>query len=392
MTSKAPKLLKINAVLFLLAIAVSSYMVWQHYDVVNGAAGFTSFCTISAKVDCQKVNGSAYSEIAGVPLATLGLTYYLFGLLLSLIGARSTFSRREALLTLAPLSILSVVASFGTLAISIVVLKTVCIMCMSMQALSLATCILTLICLRELTAKKGVGHEAGQADRKKIGTYLGLGVAVFAVTFGLTSQLRIDAYPLPDPEKFINDFRAQPVKVIDAGDSPRQGFQGDNPPLRLIEFADFQCPACGFAARQMHHLVEQYADKIQLVFKNFPLDPTCNSFIHNKVHQYACLAAKTAYCAKKQGKFQPMYEKLFGNQTDINPENILMWEGEIGLDLKMADACIADPATEAALKPDMELAQKVGLQSTPTFFVGGRMVNGPIDETRLKLLMREMGI
>ncbi len=390
MNSKAPKLLKINAVLFLLATAVSGYLVWLHYQITNGV-GVTSFCQINSTIDCISVIGSRYSELAGVPLATIGLTYFILGLILSLVGASNSFSRREALVTLAPLTIISVLASLGTLSITLFLLHKWCIMCISMQLLSLATCVVTWLALCDFTSGS-CSAAFGQANRKKIGTYLGAGLAIFVVTFGLTSQLRNEVFPLADPEKFVNDFRAEKVQAIDPGSSPRQGFQGDNPPLRLIEFADFQCPACGFAAHQMHRLVQIYGDKIQLIFKNFPLDPTCNPAIKHPIHPFACLAAKTAYCANKQGKFQQLYDKMFDNQKDISPDNIAAWVTEVGMDLKLSDECVADPATTAALQPDMVLAEKLGLESTPTFFVGGRMVKGAIDEARLKLLMRELGI
>ncbi|MBI3558396.1 MAG: DsbA family protein [Deltaproteobacteria bacterium] len=385
------KLLKTNAILFLLASAVSGYLVWLHYQVTNGV-GVTSFCQVNSTIDCVAVMGSSYSELAGIPLATIGLAYYLFGFILSLVGARDSFSRREVLVSLSALSVVSVLASLGTLSVTLFLLHKWCVMCMTMQVLSATTCMLTLVALRDFSSGNGLGKSFAQSDRKKIGIYFGAGIALFAVTFGLTSQLRDDRFPLPDPEKFVDEFRAQKVQTIDPGDSPRQGFQGENPPLRIFEFADFQCPACGFAALQMHRLLERYGDKIQLIFKSYPLDPSCNPSIRHAMHPYACLAAKTAYCAKKQGKFQQIYDKLFQNQKDITPDNIAAWVTEVGMDVKMSDECVASPATEAALKPDMELAEKLGLESTPTFFVGGRMVKGAIDETRLKLLMRELGV
>jgi protein-disulfide isomerase len=69
----------------------------------------------------------------------------------------------------------------------------------------------------------------------------------------------------------------------------------------------------------------------------------------------------------------------------------MTWSDELGLDRKQFEACLEAPQTLEALKKDMEQGYKAGLESTPTFFVNGRMVKGAIDETRLKLLLREIG-
>jgi protein-disulfide isomerase len=190
----------------------------------------------------------------------------------------------------------------------------------------------------------------------------------------------------------VNQFRAQQVVNVSPGDGVRQGVQGDNPPIRIIEFADFQCPACGFAHKFMTENLKKHGNKFQLIFRNFPLDSDCNPGVQVHMHPWACLAARAAFCARKQGKWQQMYDKLFENQRQLSRENILAWAGELGLDTKKIEDCIPSEEATASLKADVDEGAKSGLESTPTFFVNGRMVKGAIDEKRLVLLMHELGV
>ena len=195
-----------------------------------------------------------------------------------------------------------------------------------------------------------------------------------------------------DEISFVNDFRQQPAVQVPTDDAPIQGLKGDNPPLRIVEFADFQCPACGMAAKQLHRLLPLYGDRVQFVFRNYPLDQACNVNIPRPMHPYACLAAKTAVCMHKQGKFAAMFEALFGKQTQISAENIQKWAIELGADVNALDACVKDDATNTSIQKDIALATTLGLISTPTFFVNGRKVEGAIDEKRMQILLREHGL
>lgn len=389
MTNNTSKLLKANLVLFAISMAVSIYLVWHHYTLINGEGGFGSFCSINATIDCDAVNASRYSELFGIPLATIALTYYVFAIILSFIGIVNAYSRRESLALLLPLSGVSFGVSIATLTIAAFVLKKWCVLCMSLQALNIATFSITVLAARRFAATTGYVREFQQANQKKMLGFLGAGLALLVAIYGLSSQLRNDS--ALDAEQYVNEFRAETVHKIDPGTSPRQGFQGDNPPVQLIEFADFQCPACGYAARQMHRLVRAYDDKIQLIFKNFPLDAACNPSITRTMHEHACFAAKAAWCAGRQGKFVEMYEKLYGNQLQLSRDNILDWASELGLNKFVLEACTASPEADTAIRADVDQAVKAGLSSTPTFFVNGRMVRGAIDEPRLKLLLRELG-
>jgi protein-disulfide isomerase/uncharacterized membrane protein len=385
----AAKYLKLNLWFFLIGIAVSGYLVWHHYELINGDAGFGSFCSISTTVDCDAVNSSIYSELFGIPLATWGLSYYLFAFILSFTGWRNAFARREAALFLFPFTLLSAVAGVATLGITLVVLKKFCIMCSTMQFVQLITAVFTWLAVRDVTTQSTLKHEMGEMRRNRIVTFTIVGLVCLGLTHLVSSQFK-KKIPF-DHGSFVTAVREQPVFTVEAFDSPRMGYMGEGAELQLIEFADFQCPACAMAARHMHRLLKIYGDRVQVIFKNFPLDSACNPHLTRRLHMNACEAAKAGYCAHKQGHFEAMYEKLFGNQHEISTASIASWATEIGLNREQFETCLSSPDTTTALQRDMDQAKSAGLESTPTFFVNGRKVEGPIDEQRLKALLQEFG-
>ena len=79
----------------------------------------------------------------------------------------------------------------------------------------------------------------------------------------------------------------------------------DSAPIRILDFSDFQCPACRAAAPILEGLAEKYPGKIQLVFKHFPL----------RMHAWSPVAHQSAECAAEQGKFWDYYKKIYENHS-----------------------------------------------------------------------------
>lgn len=385
--TKAAKYLKINVILFLIAAAISAYLLWHHYEIKNGEAAFNSICSVNANVDCDAVSTSMYSEFLGIPLAAWGLGYYLFALILSFTGMRNAFARREATLVLFPFTAVTVLVAGLSVILMTVVIKSLCLFCLGLDIINVLTFFATFLAMRDVTADSTFGAEWKEMRSNRVVTFLGIGVALIGITHLISSQFE-KKIPF-DEEMFLSQYRSQPVMPVEAGTSPRMGFQGDNPKLQLIEFADYQCPACAMAAKKMHVLLKTYKDQVQVVFKNFPWDSSCNPNIPRGFHPQACGAAKAAYCAHKQNKFEAMYEHLFENQQLLAPESYVKWAQEIGLNEEEFKTCYGSPETLTAIQKDTAEAKAAGVESTPTFFANGKRIEGVIDESRLKVLLKE---
>jgi protein-disulfide isomerase len=134
--------------------------------------------------------------------------------------------------------------------------------------------------------------------------------------------------------------------------------------IAVVEFSDFQCPFCRQNFQNAYpKLVRSYVDSGQLryVFKNLPLDP---------IHPLARDAAAAAECARGQGKFWEMHDRLFENQEKLSRSDLVFHAGSIALDKSQFEACLGESDRRAYIQQDVDEATKLGLVATPSFLVG----------------------
>jgi len=156
--------------------------------------------------------------------------------------------------------------------------------------------------------------------------------------------------------------------ILNVGSPP---FKGDkNAKLTLIEFADYQCPFCGRHFRETEPQIQRdyvKTGKVKFIFWDFPL----------KSHKDAFKAAETARCARDQGKYWEMHDRLFTNQESLSLQDLSRHARAIGLDPRSFQLCLDDGKHEAEIRKDMDKAIEVGVKITPTFFLGVAEPNNP---------------
>lgn len=155
----------------------------------------------------------------------------------------------------------------------------------------------------------------------------------------------------------------------------------------IIEVSDFQCPYC----KQWHDatyamVLNDYVKtgKVRMAYVNFPLS------IHAHAHQ----AAVAAMCAGAQDKFWQMHDALFASQSE--------WEKQadattafdslatsIGVNATAYHACLSSPSIEALIAGDQERARDGGVSATPSFWVGGKLLEGAIPTTEMKAAIEQ---
>jgi len=154
----------------------------------------------------------------------------------------------------------------------------------------------------------------------------------------------------------------------------------------FINYGDFQCPGCGNVHPQIKAIVEQYKDQIQFVFRNFPITTS---------HPNAKAAAGAAEAAGLQGKYWEMHDKIYESQSawsnlsGTNNERTDFFVGyanELGLDTTKFKADLASAAVSEKINYDYSLGKKIGVDSTPTFYLNGVKLDSAIwgNETKLK--------
>jgi len=155
-------------------------------------------------------------------------------------------------------------------------------------------------------------------------------------------------------------FSPDAVKNVELDDSPAKGPAGA--PVVLVEFADFECPACGAARPILDDLYKRYEGQMRFVFKNFPLS----------MHQYAEKAARAGVAAYKQNKFWEMHAAMYDNQQQLEPSNVERLAKSIGLDMARF---LQDRDSEAVadfVARDRKEGEHLELSGTPSIFINGR--------------------
>jgi protein-disulfide isomerase len=173
-----------------------------------------------------------------------------------------------------------------------------------------------------------------------------------------------------------------PVNVaVQASDTA--GFQGyvagsPDAPVEITEFADYQCPYCQtFATIQMPTVEERLikTGRLRFRYRDFPL---------SDIHPNARISAHAAACANDQGKYWEMHDKLYDGQADwatkANAAPVFQdYARQLGLDVKAYDECMKSAKYAGRIQASRNLAVQLGVSSTPTLLVGGRLWTGRID-------------
>ncbi len=137
-------------------------------------------------------------------------------------------------------------------------------------------------------------------------------------------------------------------------------------PITIVEFSEYQCPFCARVTPTLKALEQKYAGKVRIVFKDFPLPN----------HAQAPKAAEAAHCAGDQGKYWQLHDQLFANQQQLQIADLKRHAAAVGLDQAKFDQCL-DAGTHAAnVQADADFGTELGVQSTPTLYINGRIVTG----------------
>jgi protein-disulfide isomerase len=142
--------------------------------------------------------------------------------------------------------------------------------------------------------------------------------------------------------------------------------------VTIVEFGDLECPACKAAQPNITKLMEA-EPKAKLIFQNYPLE---------SIHKWSFLGAKYVDCVGRESNdaVWKFISTVYEHQGEITPDTAeAMLKGYVkdaGADTAAVAACVAKPETEKRVRESEALGTKLGVTSTPTFFINGRKVVG----------------
>lgn len=155
----------------------------------------------------------------------------------------------------------------------------------------------------------------------------------------------------------------------------------------LIEYSDFQCPACANYYYLVEEILDEFGDHMQFTYRHFPL---------KSIHDKAVLAGQAAEAAGLQGKFWEMNSTIFENQESWYSmsvadarEEFIGYATDLDLDSEQFSTDIDSKETENLVEAEFQSAVDAGLNSTPTFFLNGERIKNPQSLEEFRTLIRE---
>ena len=149
------------------------------------------------------------------------------------------------------------------------------------------------------------------------------------------------------------------VQNISVDNDPSRG--AANASVTIVEFTDFQCPACAAMHPVLEEVIKSHGNKVRFVVRDFPLSQ----------HEWAQKAAEAANAAHAQGKFFEYIAILFKNQKALDVSSLKKYASELGLDRAQFDAALDRGIHAEEVRKDIEDGRMYGVSSTPTIFING---------------------
>ncbi len=159
--------------------------------------------------------------------------------------------------------------------------------------------------------------------------------------------------------------------------SPRPVRGNPDASVVLVEFSDFECPACENAFPYVKAAEKDFANQVRFEYKHYPLNASCNDGLGGTSHYKACDAAYASECANDQNRFWEYHDTLFEKREWItgNTSAILKsYAQTLGLDTASFNACLDSQAKRDVVLADTRQGNAQGVNSTPSFFVNGQYI------------------
>lgn len=375
------------AILFLLFLGlISSVLIIRIHYQMSVFHGQKSYCHISDGFTCDTVLASPYARLGPFFIAELGMGYYI----ILICGLIYSWGQKKPLSILSALFLCALLgAGFGiTLNIlTLAKLGVICPLCLLSTTISVVVLILLPsameISIQELpgTIKKLLFAPKSLLSYAAV-TLLISGIGIL---YGrkLNPQARYSfGY---SPKAYLKSFFDSPQINVALPERPVLG--NPNAKVTVVAFSDMQCPGCRRAESVLNPILEQYKDRIRLIYLNYPLDPSCNPTAgRSKHHLIDCQNAKEALCANQLGKFPEYHDWAFKNQM-AKSESPMGLPAQLSLDPSSFENCLASEKTAALLREDIETANLFEVRSLPSIYINGRLFRDWGDTERLRLVL-----
>lgn len=208
-----------------------------------------------------------------------------------------------------------------------------------------------------------------------------LAVALLIIQGGMTRQLEREYVKIAHDPAYVRwQYERQPTVDLPIRDDEVIRGSADAPHT-VVVFTDFQCNRCRQAHAVLGKQLAAHADKLRVIHRHFPQDPTCNphpAFAAGG-HPAACRAARAYEAARIVGgaaAASAMSARLFERQGELELEPYAAWADELGLDVAAFTAAMDASAATERIAADVALGLELDLTGVPVMYLDGRRLHG----------------
>ena len=374
MSPLARRLVLLFALLGLVAASTSLYV---HFRLLTRPE-YTSFCDVNATVSCTQAYLSPYGSVRGVPVALIGVVWFVFVLLLAVADKWGSAATRDGLSTY-----LFVCATVALAAIlyfayaAFFVLKVVCVLCLLTYAAVIGLFVVAGFSTKipMINIPRRFVRDVGAVVRRPLAIgviLLFMAGAGSAVAFFPRERVVALVPPEPVTVSAPQDLRAEFDKYWEYLPREVVPVPSGGAAVLIVKFTDFECPMCATTHRDLRPILAKYEAQlpgaVKLVSKMFPLQPECNATVLRPFHAAACDAAAAWIMARGKGRSEAMEDWLYTNQLVLSPAMVREGARTVGL---IGDYPSQYPRVLEEIKGDVALGRLLSINSTPTFFMNG---------------------
>lgn len=370
--------------------ALAFYSTQLTFSIETQGIVEASGCSLNDWVNCDVANASSYAQMFGVPVAWFGFLFYLIAGLSALFGATAANTRQPAsfIAISAVLSLGAVLFSFLK-AYHLYELGVLCLVCLGMYVanfgllgtLSMAlgygpVGIVTLV--KDYIARlQGAESDGGfEPQIAKVGVIV---LVVFGIGYAGALNHARDITGNVDVDAAVAAHFRLPVSNVQT--DPEASIWGNpDAEIEIVEFADFQCPACARSAFHLRPTLFEFEQDVKVIFMNYPL---------TQIHAQAMNAAKASVCAEQFGDFWTYHDEVFKNQAVLQPTLFTRIAADLGWDEREFAECMVSEEVAERVDADVEKGRTAQVSGTPTLYINGRKVAAWRNTEVIRAIVRE---
>lgn len=347
-------------------LAAAAYLTSQHGQEASEAG----LCDALSQSGCAIALESKFAEWAGVPVSLLAAGFFVVMAVVLLRHATAPVARAAAWAWLGlSMSLIAVLAGAFLLG-AMLYADMVCPMCVAIDVANLVLLIVWSITLLSQRAElpPPQARDLARVTAESGGVFVGLVVGTMVLLGGLAAPAPSAELEAEETATQSSNLRVNACREVE---------------LSVLEISDYLCPFCKRLDRALSRELSDCGAEVDKRFVHYPLDASCNRFVSRSIHPFACILAEAAECARQQGAFDRMSSALFERAPRSRAALSELAE-ELELDTASFRSCLDHGRTRDQIRKDIELAHRLGVRQTPTFYLNGRRLEGALDGARLQ--------